>query len=68
MQSVLVVYDNYIWKELDKTDAAAPEVNNFINFVTTNSFSLSFLCSEFQPHLNIGLLKCCGSASADLRT
>ncbi|CAL5188815.1 unnamed protein product [Lathyrus oleraceus] len=26
MQSVLVVYDNYIWKELDKTDAAAPEV------------------------------------------
>ncbi|XP_045817307.1 tetratricopeptide repeat protein 38 isoform X1 [Trifolium pratense] len=26
MQSVLEVYDNYIWKELDKTDAAAPEV------------------------------------------
>ncbi|KAL5100374.1 hypothetical protein RYX36_004701 [Vicia faba] len=26
MQSVLEVYDNYIWKELDKTDAAVPEV------------------------------------------
>jgi hypothetical protein len=38
MRSVLEVYDNYIWKELDKTDVAAPEVNNFINFIATNSF------------------------------
>ncbi|AES96463.2 putative tetratricopeptide repeat protein [Medicago truncatula] len=26
MQRVLEVYDNYIWKELDKTDATVPEV------------------------------------------
>jgi hypothetical protein len=65
---VLEVYDNYIWKELDKTDAAVPEVHDFINFVTTNtSFSFSDLCCEFWPHLKIGLLKCCGSASAVVR-
>lgn len=34
MQRVLDVYDNYIWKELEKPDAAVPEAHNFINFVT----------------------------------
>jgi len=69
MQSVLEVYNNYIWKELDKTDAAVPEVHNFIHFVTINtSFSFSGLCCEFWPNLKIGLLKCCGSTSAVVRT
>lgn len=67
MQRVLEVYDNYIWKELDKTDATVAEVRDFMNIVSTNDFSFSSLSHEFLPHLNLGILKCCGSASAVVR-
>lgn len=48
MQRVLEVYDNYIWKELDKTDATVAEVRDFMNIVSTNDFHfLPFLMNSY---------------------
>jgi hypothetical protein len=43
MKRVLEIYDHYIWKELDKTDAVSAEVSYIVNFIATNSFSFSSL-------------------------
>lgn len=32
MRKVLEIYDNHIWKELEKPDAVHPEVCHFVNF------------------------------------
>jgi len=47
-QRVLEIYDNYIWKELDKDDSMKAEVCDFISFVFTSSVScfLPFLISS----------------------
>ncbi|KAK2636301.1 hypothetical protein Ddye_031093 [Dipteronia dyeriana] len=35
IRKVLEVYDNHIWKELEKTDAVYPEVCYFVSFQQT---------------------------------
>lgn len=42
-QRVLEVYDNYIWKELNKTDAVRAEVCDMINFITSSLSFSSFM-------------------------
>ena len=43
---MLEIYDNYIWKELDRNDSMSAEVCDFISFVFTSSFSLSYFCNK----------------------
>ena len=58
MSKVKEIYDNHIWKELEKEDAIPPEVNSLFG---QKIFMLSFPFIQYSTVCNsLGLSQCSG--------
>lgn len=68
MKKVLEVYDNHIWKELEKPDAVSPEVCYFANSLHDWDFVCYYQHFRSKVLLHLGVPECSWIAIAGLCT